>query len=254
MKNLIKLIVLSGIIVMAYSCCPKSESSIQLNDDTCKTQGRVVPNGEIPTPADLAKDAYCAKKVIDRSAPNGVITIFGSARAKENMQSYINTRVFANKWTKAYGDKYPILTGGGPGIMEAGNRGAKEAGGKSLSFGSYFVKGIEDPNEYVTDGFMFASFSQREADMVDYAAGVIVAPGGVGTSWEIYETLSKIQTRKKNSCPVILLGSREVWKPLLDHMSHLKKLKTISPKDVDLLQLAETPEKAMEILKKSLIK
>jgi uncharacterized protein (TIGR00730 family) len=254
MKNLIKLIVLSGIVLMVYSCSPKAEITIHLNESTCKTKGRIVPDGEIPTPEDLAKDAYCAKKLIERTAPNGVITIFGSARAKENMQSYINTREFAKKWTKAHGDKFPVLTGGGPGIMEAGNRGAKEAGGKSLSFNTYFVKGIEDPNEYVTDGFMFASFSQREADMVDYAAGVIIAPGGVGTSWEIYETLSKIQTRKKNYCPVILLGSREVWKPLLDHMDHLKKLKTISPKDVNLLQLAETPEKAIELLKKDLIK
>ena len=101
---------------------------------------------------------------------------------------------------------------------------------------------------------MFASFSQREADMVDYAAGVIIAPGGVGTSWEVYETLSKIQTGKKKRCPVILLGSKEIWKPLLDHMDHLNKLKTISPEDVGLLQLAETPEKAVELLKKELIK
>ena len=157
------------------------------------------------------------------------------------------------QWSLAHGDEFPIMTGGSGGIMEAGNRGAKEADAKSLYIATYFHGGVEESvNEYVTHGYIAASFAQREADLVDYAAGIICAPGGVGTSWEIFESLSKIQTRKKNPCPVILLGPKEIWQPLIDYMHHLAKIGTISPEDIDLLQLAETPEAAVAILEKHL--
>jgi uncharacterized protein (TIGR00730 family) len=241
-------------LIFLFGCNPKDAITITLTPDMCKIMGRNLANGEIPTPKDLAKDVYCAEQLIKEEAPNGVITIFGSSRAKEDWQSYKDTRKFAHDWTKAYGDKFPILSGGGPGIMEAGNRGAKEAGGKSLSFATYFGSGAEKENEYVTKGFLFASFSQREADMVDRAAAIIIAPGGVGTEWEIFETLAKIQTKKKHSCPVILLGKKKIWKTLYDRMNWLKKMKTISPKNIDILSIAETPEEAIAIIKKAIIK
>lgn len=229
--------------------------SISLDASTATSKGRLLKNGEIPTPQDVARDAFAARLIIERNAPNGVITIFGSARAKEGMVSYDQTRQFAYEWTKRYGDQFPIMTGGGPGIMEAGNRGAKDSGGKSLYFSTYFRGNPEEKaNEFCTDGYLGASFAQRESDLVDYAAGVIIAPGGVGTSWEIFETLSKIQTDKKAPCPVILLGSREIWQPLYDYMEHLKRIKTISPEDAGLLQLAETPEEAIRLLAKSIVK
>ena len=145
------------------------------------------------------------------------------------------------------------MTGGSYGIMEAGNRGAMEANAPSLYIATYFKGGVENAvNKYVTDGYIASSFTQRESDLVDYAAGIICAPGGVGTSWEIFESLSKIQTKKKNACPVILLGSKEMWQPLMNYMNHLSRLGTISPDDIDLLQLAETPEEAVIILQKHL--
>jgi uncharacterized protein (TIGR00730 family) len=248
------LMVFISLLISFIACNTDSNSEIKLSPEMCKTQGRNLPYGVFPTPKDLAKDAYCALQVIKRNAPNGVITIFGSARARENMKSYKDTRKFASLWTKSYGDKYPILTGGGPGIMEAGNRGAKESGGKSLSFSSFFGSGVEKPNKYTTDGFMFTSFSQREADMVDHAAAIVIAPGGIGTEWEIYESLAKLQTKKKNPCAVVLLGEKSMWKSLFARLHYLGKIKTISVKDISLLQVAETPEKAVAIIKKSLYK
>lgn len=219
---------------------------ITLNRGDCDQPGRRLADGEIPAPADVALDAFCARVVADRSAPNGYVTIFGSARAKPGMQSYDQTREFARIWTERYGKEHPILTGGGPGIMDAGNRGAKEAGGVSLGFSSYFGKGNEPLNPYTTDGYVFASFAQREADMIDRAVALVAAPGGVGTEWEIYETLAKIQTHKKNPAPMILLGPRSVWQSLLNRLNDMVQRGTVSPEDPELLQIAETPAAAVE--------
>ncbi len=240
----------SILIMLSLAGC--WDSFFFLSKSDCERPGRQVPNGEYPTPHDLALDAFCAAVVMERSAPNGFITIFGSARAKEEMASYRITRAFAKLWTEKYGSQYPILTGGGPGIMEAGNRGAKEAKGPSLGFSSYFGKEGESPgeplNSYVTDGYVFASFSQREAEMVDRAAAIIIAPGGFGTEWEIFETLAKIQTKKKNRVPVLLLGKRENWATILSRIQHLKKIKTISPDDPDIIQVAPTSQEAVKII------
>lgn len=253
MKNFSYLMI-TGLIgmVLVLSGCKDSGTVIKLDPSRCEQPGRQVADGDIPTPEDLALDVYCAEQVIKRNAPNGVVTIFGSARAKEGMTSYDQTRTFANIWTKKMGAKYPILTGGGPGIMEAGNRGAKEAEGKSLYYATYFGSGAEKTNQYTTDGYMFASFSQREADMVDRAAAIVIAPGGVGTEWEIFETLAKIQTKKKANVPVVLLGSKKMWQPLFDRLSYLAKIKTISLDDLDILQVAETPEEAVALIEKGL--
>ena len=226
---------------------------IVLSPSRCAEPGRLVPTGEVPTPEDLATDAYCARLVRERSAPNGFVTIFGSARAREGMQSYDQTREFARAWTEEHGDRFPILTGGGPGIMDAGNRGAHEAGGVSLGYSTYFGSGNEPLNEYTTDGYVFASFSQREADMVDGAAAIVIAPGGVGTEWEIYETIAKIQTGKKDRVPVILLGPQTVWASLFTRMNQMVRMGTISPEDPELLQVAPTPAEAIRLIEEAII-
>lgn len=243
---MLRLIVPLTLILMQ---CLTASVTIPVDDAACSRGGRMLADGEIPTPEDVAKDAFCARRVIARSAPNGVITIFGSSRAKEDWESYKLTRAFAEKWTREMGNKFPILTGGGPGIMEAGNRGAKEAGGKSLFFSTHFGSGAEKPNGQTTDGYLASSFSQREADMVDWAAGVVIASGGVGTEWEIFETISKIQTKKKPACPVVLLGKREIWTTLFARLEAMKAARTISGHELALFQVAETPEQAVAILK-----
>ncbi len=242
-------IISSSLMLSCKQEC-NTTGSAETNAEVDTSPGRVVPNGEVPSPEDISRDARAALAVVLRNAPNGVITIFGSARATEGMASYDQTREFAKQWSLHHGDEFPIMTGGSNGVMEAGNRGAMDAKAKSLYIATYFRHGVENSvNPYVTDGYIAASFAQRESDLVDYAAGIICAPGGVGTSWEIFESLSKIQTRKKNACPVILLGSKKMWQPLLTYMNHLAELGTISPEDIHLLQLAETPEAAVKILR-----
>lgn len=231
---------------------PACGEMITLKASQCDAPGRRVPDGEIPTHADVALDVFCAKVIADRSAPNGYVTIFGSARAKEGMRSYDQTREFARLWTKQYGERHPILTGGGPGIMDAGNRGAKEAGGPSLGFSTYFGEGNEPLNPYTTDGYVFASFAQREADMIDRAVALLAAPGGVGTEWEIYESLAKIQTNKKKPAPIILLGAPSDWNSLFARLENMVKRGTVSPEDPTLLRLATTPEDAVRMIAEDL--
>jgi uncharacterized protein (TIGR00730 family) len=170
------------------------------------------------------------------------------------MPQYELTRAFARLWSEKHGDTYPIMTGGGPGLMEAGNRGAKEAGKKSLFYATYFGNNNEPTNDYVTDGYMFASFAQREADMVDRAMAIVVGQGGFGTEWEIYESLSKMQTGKKHRVPLVLLGTQADWATLIARINYLASIKTISPDDVNLLVIAETPEKAVAIIEESISK
>ena len=245
-------------LILLQSCAvhrppQPDELVIRVNAESCIHHGERLENGAIPSPAQIAKDAYCARLLMDREAPNGIITIFGSSRTQEDQTAYINTRTFAREWTTLYGSKYPILTGGGGGIMEAGNRGAFEANGPSLAFSSYFRSvDSENLNQYITAGYIASSFAQREADMVDYAVAVVVAPGGVGTEWEIFETLAKIQTRKKDPVPVLLLGKRAVWQTLLDRLNYLNEIKTISPEDLELFHVVETPEAAIAVLKEAL--
>ncbi|WP_141734859.1 LOG family protein [Oligoflexus tunisiensis] len=225
---------------------------ISLAPSDCDVPAAVVPDGQIPGPAAIAKDAFCTRQMMDLHAPKGAVSIFGSARTPEDQTSYQITREFAFKWTQKYGQDYPILTGGGRGIMEAGNRGAFEAKGKSLSIGTWFTGGLERPNNYTTHGYMAASFSQRETDLIDYAAAVVVAPGGFGTEWEIFETLSKIQTKKKNPAPVVFLGGKKTWDTLLRRVEAMKAMGTISPEDDELFYVAESTDAAVSYIERAL--
>jgi uncharacterized protein (TIGR00730 family) len=225
---------------------------IRLAPSDCAVTNEVVPDGQIPDPAAIAKDAFCARQLMDLHAPQGAVSIFGSARTPEDQEAYRITREFAFKWTQKHGAVYPILTGGGGGIMEAGNRGAYEAKGKSLSIGTWFSGGLERPNAYTTHGYMAASFSQRETDLIDYAAAVVVAPGGFGTEWEIFESLSKIQTKKKKPAPMVFLGGKNTWSTLLSRIETMKKIGTISPEDVHLFHVAESTDAAVEHIEKAL--
>ncbi len=225
---------------------------IRLAPSDCETVNEVVPDGQIPGPAAVAKDAFCAKQLMDRHAPQGAVTIFGSARTPEDQAAYKITREFAFKWTQKHGAKYPVLTGGGRGIMEAGNRGAFEAKGKSLSIGTWFTGGLHGPNTFTTAGYVAASCSRREPALVDYAAAVVIAPGGFGTEWEIFESLSKIQTKKKKAVPVVFLGGKKTWSTFLRRVEDMKAIGTISPEDEHLFYVAETTDAAVLHIEKGL--
>ncbi len=176
------------------------------------------------------------------------ITIFGSARFKEDHKYYKMARGLA----KQLGEEgYTIITGGGPGIMEAANRGATEAGAPSVGLN------IELPmeqrvNPYVDEdkSMGFHYFFSRKVMLSAASQAYIAFPGGFGTMDELFEMITLIQTKKMERVPIILVG-HEFWKPLLDWISSEMRddEKTISPEDLDLFTLVESNEEAMEIVR-----
>ncbi len=147
-------------------------------------------------------------------AMNGVpptVTIFGSARCKPNSRDYRQTRELAGLLAR---EGFAVMTGGGPGVMEAANRGASEAGG--ISIGVNIELPMEQrPNPYADVRLSCRYFFVRKVIFVKYATAFVIMPGGFGTLDEFFEAITLIQTRKIKPFPVILVG-RDYWKGLVD--------------------------------------
>lgn len=162
-------------------------------------------------------------------------SIFGSARTPDDHPEYAQAEQLARKLSDL---GYNIITGGGPGIMEAANKGA--AGGKGISVGL----GIELPfeqrmNPYVELGVDFRYFFARKTMFIKYAQGFVVFPGGFGTFDELFEALTLVQTQKVTSFPVILFGT-DYWKPLLDWMRNTVAVDgKVTVEDVDAIHLMD---------------
>lgn len=169
------------------------------------------------------------------------ISIFGSARLKTGTPEYQTARDVAAGIAKA---GYAVITGGGPGLMEAGNRGAVEVGGTSVGLG------IELPheqgmNEFVEIGMNFRYFFVRKTVFLKYSHGFVVLPGGFGTLDELFEALTMVQTGKMQAFPIVLVG-RSYWSGLVDWIrDQLLPLQTISPADPDFLTVVDTAEEAV---------
>jgi uncharacterized protein (TIGR00730 family) len=176
------------------------------------------------------------------------VSVFGSARLKEGSEYYELARRTSQQFAKA---GFGIITGGGPGIMEAGNRGAKDAHGKSVGL-CITLPFEERPNPYVDSlyHFRFDYFFARKVMFVKYAQGFVVFPGGFGTLDEVFEALTLVQTQKIKSIPVILMGS-SFWSGLIDWMKEtLVKQGTISEADLNLFHVCDDPDDAVACLKK----
>ncbi|GAB3054960.1 TIGR00730 family Rossman fold protein [Sediminivirga luteola] len=172
------------------------------------------------------------------------ISVFGSARLKPRSPEYEAARRVAAGLVR---EGFAVITGGGPGIMEAGNRGAVEAGGTSVGLGIElpFEQGL---NEYVDLGINFRYFFVRKTMFVKYARGFVVLPGGFGTLDELFEALTLVQTGKVTGFPIVLLGSA-FWGGLMDWIQEqLLGLGTISAPDAELLQLTDDPEEAVRLI------
>ncbi|MBG0815102.1 TIGR00730 family Rossman fold protein [Planomonospora sp. ID82291] len=172
------------------------------------------------------------------------VTVFGSARTPVDSPDY-ELGVRLGRGLAEAG--YAVITGGGPGCMEAANKGAVEAGGISVGLG------IELPfeqhmNEYVDLGIEFRYFFVRKTMFVKYACGFVALPGGFGTLDELFEELTLVQTRKITSFPVVLLGT-EFWGGLLDWIrTTLVSTGKISPADVELIHVTDDPAEAVRII------
>ncbi|MDA8099940.1 MAG: TIGR00730 family Rossman fold protein [Nitrospiraceae bacterium] len=180
-------------------------------------------------------------------ALNGVgpaVTIFGSARLKPDSEYYAKCAKVSENLARS---GFTVISGGGPGIMEAANKGAQQ--GNGISVGLNIALPMEQhPNPYQDIKVEFRYFFVRKLMFVKYAVGYVIFPGGYGTMDELFEALTLIQTKKIRSFPVILVG-RKYWQGMLDWMgSSVLEMGNIDKADLDLLHIVEEPEEVCEII------
>ena len=180
------------------------------------------------------------------------ISIFGSARTPSNHPNYKLTVEIAKAVSES---GYGIISGGGPGIMEAANRGAQESNGVSVGL-NIVLPFEQQSNPYIDQDKLidFQYFFVRKVMFVKYAQGFIVMPGGVGTLDELFEAFTLLQTSKVNKYPIILVGV-EYWNGLIEWIKNrLLKDHNISPEDLDLIEVVDTKDQVIECLNRFYIK
>lgn len=171
------------------------------------------------------------------------ITIFGSARFKQEHKYYKLARTMGTKCAEL---GFGVMTGGGPGIMEAANRGAKEGGGKSIGV-NIELPFEQRPNPYLDRMVQIKHFFVRKVFLFKYSFGFVILPGGFGTLDEMFEALTLIQTKKMPWFPVVLMGT-DYWKDVIEQLEVMNYHQTISPEDDEMLLVTDDAEKAMEFL------
>lgn len=172
------------------------------------------------------------------------VTVFGSARLKPNTKPYKMAVEYAASMSE---HGYDVITGGGPGIMEAANKGTYEASGEAVGFG------IELPheqnlNKYVTHGINFTYFFTRKLAMNFSGSAYVCFPGGFGTMDEFFQILTLVQTKKVQKVPIILVG-KDFWQPIEDYSKNVlfKKYATISASDLNLFTIVDSAKEAVEL-------
>jgi uncharacterized protein (TIGR00730 family) len=176
------------------------------------------------------------------------VTIFGSARYKEDHPYYDLTKKVGAEVAKM---GFTVLTGGGPGLMEAANRGAKEVNGRSVGC-NIVLPHEQNPNPYLDKWVNIRYFFVRKTLLIKYSYAFICMPGGFGTLDELFEALTLIQTGKIKNFPVILMGN-EYHEELTEHIEKMKKNGTISPEDLQLFTITDNIEEALQIIKEKSI-
>jgi uncharacterized protein (TIGR00730 family) len=205
-----------------------------------------------PRPAFLETDTWRALRILSEfvegfeslAGVGPAVAVFGSARAPEGTPTYELARRIGSELAKA---GFAVITGGGPGVMEAANRGAHEAGGLSIGCN------VELPHEqhlnpYVDLSIEFHYFFARKTMFVKYSDAFVIMPGGFGTLDELFESLTLIQTGKIRHFPVVLMG-HDYWDGLVDWMRDVQlPAGAIAQEDLDLLRITDDPEEAVAIV------
>ena len=236
----------SGRLVMSKDIDSKMAGNPTMTEDKKLLQRSV-------RPAFLDTDTWRALRILaefvegfDALAQLGrAITVFGSARVKEGDIAYDKAREIGRLLAL---EGYAVITGGGPGVMEAANRGCQEGNGLSVGCN------IELPQEqglnaYVDLGVEFRYFFARKTMFVKYADGFVIMPGGYGTMDELFEALTLIQTGKIEHFPVVLVGT-EFFGGFVDWIrATLVAQGMISPGDIDLIQVTDDPKEVIEIIR-----
>jgi hypothetical protein len=177
------------------------------------------------------------------------VTVFGSARFGEDHPYYALTREVGRLLAEA---GFTVMTGGGPGLMEAANRGARDAGGLSVGCNIELPR-EQAPNPYLDEWITFKHFYVRKVMLAKYSYAFVAMPGGFGTMDEVFEIATLIQTGKVKDFPVVLMDT-DYWKPLFEFMEDtLVRANTISPTDLVYLRLLDSPADAVTVIRNTAI-
>jgi uncharacterized protein (TIGR00730 family) len=170
------------------------------------------------------------------------VTVFGSARFGEDHPYYRTAREIGMRLAQA---GFAVMTGGGPGVMEAANRGARDVGGRSIGCNIRLPR-EQRPNPYLDRWITFRYFFVRKVMLVKYSYAFVALPGGLGTLDEIFETATLIQTGKISNFPLVLIGT-EYWEPLVVFMrDRLVAQRTIDPEDLNRITITDSPAEAVD--------
>ncbi len=196
--------------------------------------------GHVARIADEFLEGFVAVERIGRPA----VSVFGSARVHEGHPAYDQARDVGKRLAEA---GFAVVTGGGPGVMEAANRGAREGGGLSVGF-NIELPHEQHSNPYIDIGLTFNHFYARKTMFVKAAEGFVIFPGGFGTLDELFESLTLIQTGKVLHFPVVLFGS-DYWAEMIDWLrEELLAGGMIAPHDVDLLHVTDDTGEAVGVV------
>jgi uncharacterized protein (TIGR00730 family) len=180
---------------------------------------------------------------------HNAVTIFGSARVKPGDKYYQMAEKLGQLLAQ---NGFAVITGGGPGIMEAGNKGAAEAGGQAVGM-NIKLPFEQKPNPYANIQIDYKYFFIRKVMFVKYAVAYVIMPGGYGTMDEFFEALTLIQTKRMKSFPIILMG-KEYWQGLLDWLKNsMLQNDMILPFDLEMIQIIDEPEEVVKHIKKYVI-
>ena len=227
---------------------PRARSDDRWGKGTSDPAERRLLRGPQPRGVELAEAARifaeCVKGFRRLHFVGPCVTVFGSARFKEDHPYYVLAREVGAKLAEA---GFTVMTGGGPGIMEAANRGAKDVGGYSV--GSNITLPVEQrPNPYLDRWVEFRYFFVRKMLLEKYSYAFIPMPGGIGTLDEIFETAVLVQTGKMKDFPLVLMG-RSFWAPLLDYLrDSLLAAGTIDAVDVARWIVTDSPDEAVTVV------
>ena len=176
------------------------------------------------------------------------VTVFGSARTPDEHHYYEMAYEIGKRLS---GIGFTVMTGGGPGIMEAANKGAKDAGGRSVGC-NIELPFEQDPNPYMDKWVTFKYFFVRKVLLMKYSYAYVVMPGGAGTMDELFETITLIQTEKISDFPVVIIG-KEYWKNLIELLDDFVAQKTIGAEDLDLFIVTDSVDEAIAHIEKNAV-
>jgi hypothetical protein len=242
-----------GIVTTSAPVTQGSSAEIHADEQFCsKLEDRALLSGPNRRLRDLqllysvAKDFILGFRALHFVGP--CITVFGSARFPEDHPYYKLARDMGVAIAKM---GFTVLTGGGPGIMEAANRGAKDAGGRSVGC-NIRLPFEQSHNPYLDRWVTMEHFFVRKTLLIKYSYGFIIMPGGFGTMDEMFEALTLIQTKKLKSFPIVIMGS-DFWPEMRQFMDHMLKGATISAEDLDLIKWTDSVDEAVAHLQEKAV-